>query len=114
MTDSMHLADAAWYARSHILDRAFDEFHKSNPSVYRKLVELARDLARRGHKRIGMKMLVEVLRWQHHLETTDVSGYKLNNNHASRYARLIMSTESDLAEIFEVRALADEKGTSNE
>lgn len=93
------------------LDRAFAKFHDENPVVYRKLVVLARGLRQRGHKRLGIGMLFEVLRWQHYMETTSTDGYKLNNNHRSRYARLIMTNETDLFEIFEVRELADERMT---
>jgi len=103
--------DDAAYPEESRLDRAFAKFHAENPGVYRKLVVLARDLRQRGHRRLGIGMLFEVLRWQHYLETVDVSGYKLNNNHRSRYARLIMDTERDLGDIFALRELADEGGT---
>jgi hypothetical protein len=85
-------------------DRRFLAFHRDNPSVYATLVELARNGARRGRKRIGMKMIWEVMRWQRFLETTDPD-YKLNNNYHSRYARLIMQQEQDLSGIFETREL---------
>jgi len=103
--------DELAYPEESRLDRAFAKFHGENPAVYRKLVRLARDLRQRGHRRLGIGMLFEVLRWQHYLETTDVTGYKLNNNHRSRYARLIMDTEADLGDIFALRELADEEGT---
>ncbi len=93
------------------LDLAFSTFHAANPHVYVKLVQLARDLCRRGHRLLGIKMLFEVLRWQHYMETVDPSGFKLNNNLTSRYARLIMKSEADLFEIFEVRELADDRRT---
>jgi hypothetical protein len=84
----------------------FLAFHEANPWVYRALVRLARDLHRRGRKRIGIGMLFEVLRWQHSLATVDqASDFKLNNNYRSRYARLIMDREADLAGIFETRRL---------
>ncbi len=89
-----------------VIDLAFHYFHQANPVVYRKLVFMARELRGKGHKTIGIGMLFEVLRWQHALETTDAV-FKLNNNHRSRYARLIMSQEHDLCDIFTLRELAD-------
>lgn len=88
-------------------DRDFIAFHLANPRVYDTLVKLARQAVVRGHKRVGMKMLWEVMRWEHLLATVeeDDSGYKFNNNLHSRYARLIMSNEADLAGIFETRRL---------
>lgn len=86
------------------LDRAFAEFHRENPHVYAKLVALARQARSCGRLRLGMKMLFEVVRWHHAIETTDPK-FKINNNLASRYARLIMTTERDLGRMFELREL---------
>lgn len=83
----------------------FEHFDVLNPHVYEDLVRLARQLAARGHRRIGMQMLFEVLRWERMLDTVDASGFRLNNNYASRYARAIMDNEPDLRGVFEVREL---------
>lgn len=90
-------------------EAAFRAFHEANPHVYRALVELARTAKAQGAAEIGIGMLWEVLRWRLFFETTD-RNFKLNNNHRSRYARLIMAQEPDLAGIFEVRELTSEKG----
>jgi hypothetical protein len=84
----------------------FEEFHRTNPWVFDALVRLARDLRSRGRKRIGMKMLFEVLRWEYLMKTDDPSSdFKLNNNYHSRYARLIANTVPDLVDAFETRTL---------
>lgn len=84
----------------------FEIFHEKNPHVYVRLVELARALRARGRLRIGIKNLFEVIRWEYYMSTSDPnSNYKLNNNYHSRYARLIMDQESDLAGAFELRSL---------
>lgn len=97
-------ADAARAETESRLERAFIEFHEKNPHVYERLVKLARDLRARGHRKLGIGMLYEVVRWMHYMETTDAE-FKLNNNHRSRYARMIMSKESDLSDAFDVREL---------
>ena len=83
---------------------AFLRFHGDNPHIYDELVMLARRAKRRGAQRIGIGMLFEVLRWRWTLRA-DGDTFKLNNNYRSYYARLIMRRESDLAGIFELRAL---------
>ena len=37
--------------------------------------------------------------------TDEHSGFKLNNNYRSRYARLIMEQEADLEGVFQIREL---------
>ena len=86
------------------LDEAFERFHRLNPRVYELLVDLARQAKTRGLERVGMKMLFEVVRWEFTLTTTDPD-WKLNNNYTSRYARLIMANEPDLAGMFATRDL---------
>jgi len=87
------------------IDAQFEEFHRNNPEVYEELVRLARQMKARGHKRIGIKMLWEVLRWERAMKTTDQTEWKLNNNYTSRYARLIMENEPDLKGFFVTRGL---------
>jgi hypothetical protein len=87
------------------IQQQFDLFHAANPWVYTALVQCARDLVGRGHRRLGIGMLAEVVRWQYFRQTTDASGFKLNNNYRSRYVRLIVEREPDLADLFETREL---------
>jgi len=91
------------------IDQAFVRFHHANPHVYRRLVGLARQWQQAGHDRVSMKMLFEVLRFDHGLRTASLDGLKLNNNYTSRYVRVIAANERDLAPLFERRALADER-----
>lgn len=86
------------------LEGRFQKFHRQNPEVYQRLLEMARELKDFGHKKIGIQMLFEVLRWETMMQTTG-DKYKINNSYASRYARLIMDQEPDLEGIFEVRGL---------
>ena len=109
MTDQLGLFEAAPDPESDgeplTIDEAFDRFHCDNPRVYRRLVALARKAAGRGARRLGMKMLFELLRWDHLLKTSG-EPFKLCNSYTSRYARLIMDREPDLAGIFETRSLS--------
>ena len=83
---------------------AFCEFHRANPHVYIRLLEMARELVTKGHARVGMKMLFEALRWERMLQT-DGEPFKLNNNFHSLYARMLMELNEDLGGVFEVRGL---------
>ena len=45
-------------------DAAFYKFHDNNPEVYSHLVRLARQAKARGHNKVGIRMLWEVMRWE--------------------------------------------------
>lgn len=86
------------------LDADFEAFHAKHPEVYEGLVRLARDLKRRGHSKISIKMIFEVYRWEH-MTGKAAGDFRLNNNTHSRYARLIMKQEQDLDGFFDTREL---------
>jgi hypothetical protein len=84
-------------------EQRFTEFHAENPDVYVTLVRLARTkIQRTGCQKLGMQQLFEVLRWDVAMTTGDAE-FKVNNNFAAHYARLIMRQEPDLAGRFEIR-----------
>lgn len=90
--------------RGATIDERFADFHKKNPHVYRNLVRLALDdLARGSHR--GVAALFEEIRYAFEETEHNPTEYKLNNDYASRYARLIMITEPRLAGHFETRTL---------
>lgn len=89
----------------HRLESKFLKFHEENPDIYDSLVRLARQAKKSGHRKIGIGMLWEVMRWEHILQSKDSDGYKLNNSLRSRYARTIMEKEKDLEGFFETRKL---------
>lgn len=86
------------------LDDQFFDFHLDHPQVYDELVRLAREAKAAGKGRCGIRMLWEVARWNLWLQT-DAPDFKLNNNLHSRYARHIMASEPDLADMFATRHL---------
>jgi hypothetical protein len=90
------------------IDAAFWKFHTENPHVYSELVRLAKVARSRGFRRIGIKHLFEVARWEIAMRTHDATGLKLNNNLTSRYARLVMDQEPELVGFFETRELKTE------
>jgi len=86
------------------IEERFQAFHEANPDVYTLLVELARDVKRRGKASYGMKAIFERARWHRNIERGD-RDFKLNNIYSAHYARLIEAQEPDLAGFFAKRAL---------
>jgi hypothetical protein len=97
--------DLIYSAKDRTIDEDFARFHKLHPEIYRKLVNLAREVKGAGHTHCSIDFLMHRLRWHYHIELRSKEPFKLNNNFASRYARAIMLCEMDLADLFEVRKL---------
>lgn len=87
------------------IQRRFLRFHQDNPSIYQKLVELARRARSRGLQRYGIRRIWEVMRWEIAMDVTRDGDFRLNDHFHSRYARLIMEREADLRDFFETRSL---------
>lgn len=93
------------------IDSRFADFHRANPHIYRKLVDLCREVKAAGRDHYSVKALFERLRWWHHIELRSQEPFLLNNDFTSRYARAIMMCEKDLANFFELRKLTS-KGSA--
>lgn len=85
-------------------DRKFKDFHEKNPQVYKALVSLALSAVAAGRKKLSIELLINRVRWDFMMQTTD-EDYKINNNYKSRYARLIMAQEPKLEGLFNTREL---------
>lgn len=68
----------------------FERFHADNPHIYELLVSYALKALEAGWSNYGVKSLFERVRWHVHVDTRDDTGFKLNNNYTSRYARMLM------------------------
>jgi len=88
------------------IQEKFEAFQAANPWVlqsYLKLLERARG---RGFKRIGINFLTELLRWEFSGTTRDAnSTFKINNNYAPRYARLIVQLHPEHTGFITMRTL---------
>lgn len=91
------------FDKDETIQQAFLRFHSENVSVYLELRDLALEYQRTGVY-VGIAHLFEVLRHNRWLRTRG-DQFKLNNNYRSRYARLLMSEEPELADYFETRRL---------
>lgn len=85
------------------IQQQFLRFHSENPGVYLQLRDLAVAYRRAGI-RAGVGHLFEIVRYKAFLQTSG-DAFKLNNNYRSRYARLLMRDEPELAGYFETRRL---------
>jgi hypothetical protein len=83
----------------------FEKFHRENPFVYNLLCDFARQVKSTGLEHYGIKALMEQVRWHVTFVTYEYEPgkFKLNNNTAPFYARLIMEQEADLEDFFRIR-----------
>ena len=92
-------------------EERFQTFHLQHPEVYKTICDKARILKRRGVTHYGVFALINVVRYHSDVSTDKTQPWRLNNNYAPYYARLIMRQEPDLQGFFELRTM---KGEVNE
>lgn len=87
------------------LQARFEAFHEANPHVLRILEELAEEWLR-THRKLGIGMLWEVMRWRLGVQTVrENEDYRLNDHYRSRYARLMIARHPEWADAIETRRL---------
>lgn len=92
------------FDRERSIEERFLSFHARHPEVYDELVRLARQVIAAGRRRIGIRLLWERMRWTFYIERGR-DDFKMNDHFHSRYARMLMEREPDLAGLFETREL---------
>jgi hypothetical protein len=92
------------------IEQAFWKFDKDNPQVYRMVVRLARTAKAAGHSHYSIDAIFHLLRWHHNVKHKRPEPFVLNDWYTSRYARLVMSREPDLADFFSIRKLRSQRG----
>ena len=93
--------------RGALIERRYLDFRQANTHVWDRLVELAGAQVVAGARRLSIKQLFEVMRYEQSLVTGE-DRFKLNNDFTSRYARDLMAEHPRFAGRFETRALAGE------
>ena len=83
---------------------AFEKHHRENPHVYVLLEAGAQYLFDEGRRKIGVKAVVEELRWNKRFTTTD-KHFKVNDKYTSRYARMLLANHPEWEGLFEIRRL---------
>ena len=90
------------------LEAKFWEFHRANPHVYMLLRRFTWEIKQAGHKHYSMDAVYHRVRWHMQIDTIGDLDFKLNNNHTSYYARMIMRREPALEGFFRTRELRGE------
>lgn len=88
----------------HTIAERFEAFHAVNPHVAAGLEQLAAEWLGAGHRKVGVKALVERLRWEAGIRTSG-DDYRINNDFTAHYARLLIERRPEWADAIETRAL---------
>lgn len=80
---------------------AFVDYHKANPGIYDQFKRFAFELRRAGRDHFGAKAILERIRYE--TAITGSGEFKINNNFASCYARLLILDHPEFSEFFETR-----------
>lgn len=87
---------------------AFLDFHRANPHIYHGIVRYAHQMRSHGRRRYSMWAVVNRVRWDHDLATGGRSAFKINNNFAAIYTRMVEHFHPDLVGFFGKRHMEGE------
>lgn len=87
--------------------QGFVKFHSENPHVYNAFEDQALKAIAKGRKKISAKLIINWIRWNEFLRTSDIS-FRINDAYQSYYARLFVEKHPEHKEIFEFRKLRNE------
>ena len=79
--------DSGGFAKD--LVNEFKTFHSKNPEVYELFKTFTFRAINAGHIRLSSEMIINRIRWETSVETTD-KDYKINNDYKPFYSRMFM------------------------
>lgn len=82
----------------------FLKYHSARPEVYHQIVKFAREAKAAGFKTYSIWAVGNRVRWHYQFEKLTGEKFKIKNDYFSRYARLVMAQEPDLAGFFTTKA----------
>lgn len=86
------------------IDQRWALWKAANPWVLPFVESLAANLIAKGHKRIGVKQLWEVLRYSYDANTVG-DPFRANNDFTSRASRDLLEMHPEWSDYIEIRAL---------
>ena len=86
----------------------FETYHAEHPELYDALKRFALEAHAHGRTRLGIKMVVERVRWYTTIEKH--GEFLINNSAAPFYSRKLMQDVPELSGMFELRQAAADQG----
>lgn len=83
------------------LKEQFKKYHAENPHIYKRFVELAKQMRSTGRKYYSSKMIINVIRWETELSGNDE--FKINDKFQSFYGRLLVYHDKSFEGFFQFR-----------
>ena len=80
----------------------FKTFHSKNPEVYELFKTFTFRAINAGHIRLSSEMIINRIRWETSIETTD-KDYKINNDYKPFYSRMFMNEYPNYNNFFSTR-----------
>jgi len=91
-------------------EQKFRIFHETNPEVYELFKKFTFQAMSRGHKHLSAEMIINRIRWETKVVTTD-KDYKINNDYKPFYSRLFIVEHPQHKDFFRLRqSVADNLG----
>lgn len=87
------------------IESRFRKFHADNPQVLDKLEELATVWFESGKTSMGIQFLFEIIRWNQSIKVKSRDEFKINNDFAAHYARVMIARHPEWVGRIRVRAL---------
>ena len=91
----------------HTIREGFLAFNSKNPHIFLEFEKQALRAIKKGRKKISAKLIINWIRWNEQLKTTDVD-FKINDAFQSYYARAFVEKYPEHSERFNFRKLRNE------
>lgn len=88
---------------------SFKKFHLDNPHIYELFAKKANIARNSGRLKYSAWVIINVLRWEHDIQTSH-SEFKISNDHIAIYARVLIWNDPSFYGFFELKRMNPNRG----
>jgi hypothetical protein len=87
--------------------RDWTAFHRSNPILWEHFEDFALKAIEKGHTKLSPWFIMNIVRWETDLYTTE-KGFKISNNRIAFYSRYFLAKHPEFEHFFNVKRMRGE------
>jgi len=83
--------------------KSFSNYDSEHPEIWELYKAIAFELIQSGRRKIGSKLIFEIIRWHHFVKSNEP--FKVSNNYTAHYARKFVNHFPQYAGLFNFKPL---------
>jgi len=83
----------------------FKAYHNANPHIFREFIRNAMEMKASGRTKSSAWLIINKIRWDHHISTDGQETFKISNDYIALYPRLLIYNRPEFDGFFTLKKM---------